>query len=166
MSVSSAAPFTNLPDTLMKKRSIALLAATLSLANGCKDYLDVNTNPNGPELVSANIYVAPMLHWLVTAPQYDGRYAGMFTQEWESTSTATAPFFTWGRMGYDPGSDNGAEQWRDVYWTFGQNLIDMMARAESEQRWDILGLGYMLKGWGWMVLTDLHGEIIIKEAFD
>jgi hypothetical protein len=41
-----------------------------------------------------------------------------------------------------------------------------MARAESEQRWDILGLGYMLKGWGWMVLTDMHGEIIIKEAFD
>ena len=69
-------------------------------------------------------------------------------------------------MGYDPGSDNGAEQWRDVYWTFGQSLIDMMARAEAEQRWDILGLGYMLKGWGWMVLTDMHGEIIIKEAFD
>ena len=40
-------------------------------------------------------------------------------------------------MGYDPGSDNGAEQWRDVYWTFGQNLVDMMNKAEAEQRWDM-----------------------------
>jgi hypothetical protein len=138
----------------------------LSLASGCKDYLDVNTSPNGPELVSANMYVAPMLHWLVTSPQLDGRYVGMYTQQWVSTSTANSPYFTWGRMGYDPGSDNGAQQYRDVYWTFGQNLIDMMNKAQAEQRWDILGLGYMLKSWGWMVLTDLHGEIIIKEAFD
>jgi hypothetical protein len=151
---------------MMKKRSIALAAVGLSLASGCTDYLDVNTNPNGPETVSANMYVAPMLHWLVTAPEFDGRYVGMYTQQWVSTSTANSPYFTWGRMGYDPGSDNGAQQWRDVYWTFGQGLVDMIQKAEAEERWDILGLGQMLKGWGWMVLTDMHGEIIIKQAFD
>jgi hypothetical protein len=69
-------------------------------------------------------------------------------------------------MGYDPASDNGAQQWRDVYWTFGQNLVDMMTKAEAEQRWDLLGIGYVLKAWGWQVLTDTHGEIIIKEAID
>jgi hypothetical protein len=69
-------------------------------------------------------------------------------------------------MGYDPGSDNGAEQWRDVYWSLGQNLVDMMTKAEAEQRWDLLGVGYVLKAWGWQVLTDMHGEIIIKEAID
>jgi hypothetical protein len=150
----------------MKRRFIALGAVVLTLASGCKDYLDVNTNPNGPEIVAANLYVAPMLHWLVTAPEYDGRYVGMYTQQWVSTSTNNSPYFTWGRMGYDPGSDNGAEQWRDVYWSFGQGLIDMMQKAEAEERWDILGLGYLLKAWGWMALTDLHGEIIVKEAFD
>ena len=71
-----------------------------------------------------------------------------------------------GPDGYDPSSDNGGEQWRDVYWTFGQNLIDMNAKAEAEQRWDLLGVGLILKAWGWQVLTDLHGEIIIKEAID
>ena len=69
-------------------------------------------------------------------------------------------------MGYDPGSDNGAEQWRDVYWSLGQNLIDMNTKAEAEQRWDLLGVGLILKAWGWQVLTDLHGEIIVKEAID
>jgi hypothetical protein len=69
-------------------------------------------------------------------------------------------------MGYDPSSDNGAEQWRDVYWSLGQNLIDMNNKAQAEQRWDLLGVGSVLKAWGWQVLTDLHGEIIIKEAID
>jgi len=150
----------------MKNRHIALLAASLTIAGACSDYLDVNTNPNGPQDVSANVYLPPMLHWLVTSPQYDGRFVGHYTQEWISLSTNTSPAQTWGRMGFDPGSDNGAMQWRDVYWSLGQNLVDMNRKAEAEQRWDLLGVGLILKAWGWQVLTDLHGPIIIKEAFD
>ena len=152
----------------MHRRLCALLVAASGLAAGCHDFLDVNTNPNGPQSVSANLYLPPMLHWLVTSPLYDGRFVGRYTQEWTlpSLTLPTAPPTTWDRMGYDPGSDNGGEQWRDVYWSLGQNLIDMNAKATAEQRWDLLGVGLVLKAWGWQVLTDLHGEIIIKEAFD
>ena len=150
----------------MKNLRAIILVAGFTLASGCSDYLDVNTNPNAPQDVSANLYLAPMLHWMVTAPQFDGRFVGAFTQEWVSTSTNLSPASTWGRMGYDPGSDNGAEQWRDVYWSLGQNLIDMNNKATTEQRWDLLGVGLILKAWGWQALTDLHGEIIIKEAID
>ena len=150
----------------MKTKHASLLVGFLSLTSGCNNFLDVNTNPNAPETVTANLYLPPMLHWLVTSPQFDGRFVGHYTQEWISTSTNLSPASTWGRMGYDPGSDNGAQQWRDVYWSLGQNLIDMNTKAEAEQRWDLLGVGLILKAWGWQVLTDLHGEIIIKEAID
>jgi hypothetical protein len=30
----------------------------------------------------------------------------------------------------------------------------------------VLGVGYVLKAWGWQALTDMHGELPIKEAFD
>jgi len=53
-----------------------------------------------------------------------------------------------------------------VYWSMGQNLVDMMTKAEAEERWDLLGVGYVIKAWGWQALTDLHGEIIVKEAID
>jgi len=149
----------------MKLRTIFLVAG-FTLASGCSDYLDVNTNPNAPQVVSANLYLAPMIHWMVTAPQFDGRFVGHYTQEWLSTSTNLSPASTWGRMGYDPGSDNGAEAWRDVYWSLGQNLIDMNTKATAEERWDLLGVGLVLKAWGWQALTDLHGELIIKEAID
>jgi len=150
----------------MKKTSTALFVGVLLVASACSDFLDVNTNPNGPQSVSANLYLPPMLHWFVTSPQFDGRFIGHYTQEWYSTTTNASPPTTWGKMGYDPGSDNGAQQWRDVYWSLGQNLIDMNTKATAEQRWDLLGVGLILKAWGWQVLTDLHGEIIVKEAID
>jgi hypothetical protein len=156
-------PFDRRP---MKRRYVALLAGVLSLTGGCEDFLDVNTNPNAPQEVSANLYLPPMLHWMATSPQFDGRFVGHYTQQWYSTSTAFDPAQSWGRMGYQPASDNGGQQWRDVYWSLGQNLVDMNTKAEAEQRWDLLGVGLILKAWGWQVVTDLHGEIIVKEAID
>ena len=150
----------------MNKRHIALLAGLLSLASACNtdSFLNVNTNPNAPQVVTANLYLPAMEHWLVTSPQYDGRFVGRYTQQFMLPTTGTPT--TWDRMGYDPVSDNGAEQWRDVYWSLGQNLSDMMTKANAEQRWDLLGVGQALRAWGWQVLVDLHGPIIIKEAID
>ena len=147
----------------MKKRHTALIVGVLSVSTSCSDFLDVNTNPNAPQTVTANLYLPPMLHWMVTSPQFDGRFVARYTQQLTFTTT----FLTsWARMGYDPSSDNGAQQWRDVYWSLGQNLVDMNAKAEAEQRWDLLGVGHVLKAWGWQATTDLHGEIIVKEAID
>jgi len=147
----------------MKKLCAALIVGLISVPTGCQNFLDVNTNPNAPQAVSANLYLPPMIHWMVTAPQFDGRFLGRYSQEW---TLPGASLTTWDRMGYDPSSDNGAEQWRDVYWSLGQNLVDMNTKAEAEQRWDLLGVGQFMKAWGWEVLTDMHGEIIVKEAID
>jgi hypothetical protein len=141
----------------------ALLAGSLSLLAGCENFLDVNTNPNAPERVTANLYLPPMLHWMVSTPQWDGRFIGEYTQQW--TLPAASPN-NWARMGYVPSSDAGGEAWRTTYWVLGQNLVDMMDIAEREQRWDLLGVGYILKAWGWQSATMANGELIITEAFD
>lgn len=160
-----SARLTPISEKPMKRIYALLLAGLLLAPAGCKDFLDVNTNPNGPETVSANLYLAPMLHWMASSPQYDGRYIGPYTQEWFIPSH-NAVTYVWQEMGYRPGSDAAAQQWRDVYWSLGQNLVDMNTIAQNEERWDLLGVGQILKAWGWQVLTDMHGEIIIKEAFD
>lgn len=153
----------------MRLRYFAVLAGALVAASACNmdKYLAVNTNPNAPQIVTANLYLPPMEHWLITSPQYDGRFVGRYTQMFDlpGSSTATTPS-SWDREGYDRLSDNGAEQWRDVYWSLGPNLSDMMTKAQAESRWDVLGVGQVLRAWGWEVLVDLHGPIIIKEAFN
>ncbi len=147
----------------MKKIYILCLTVLLISTSGCEKYLDVNTNPNAPEEAASNLYLAPMLHWMVTSPQFEGRFVGRYTQNWYLPATILT---TWDRQGYDPSSDNGAQLWRDVYWSLGKNLVDMTNKAEAEKRYDLLGVAYILKAWGWQSLTDLHGEIIINEAFD
>jgi len=149
----------------MAKLRAAALVSIVMLSAACDDFLDVNDNPNAPETVTANLYLPPMLHWMATAPQFDGRFVGRYTEQWVIPHTTGLPNI-WSRMGYDRSSDNGAQLWRDVYWTFGQNLVDLMTKAEAEERWDVLGVGYVLKGWGWLMITGLHGEIIVQQAFD
>ncbi|HEY2852001.1 MAG TPA: SusD/RagB family nutrient-binding outer membrane lipoprotein [Gemmatimonadaceae bacterium] len=148
-------------------RYFAVFAGALVAASACNmdKYLAVNTNPNAPQTVTANLYLPPMEHWLITSPQYDGRYVGRLTQMFMLPVTGSVPS-SWDREGYDRGLDNGGEQWRDVYWSLGQNLSDMLTKAQAEQRWDLVGVGQTLRAWGWQVLVDLHGPIIIKEAFD
>jgi hypothetical protein len=148
----------------MKKLFVTLVAVVgISAAPACNSFLDVNTNPNAPQQVEPNLYLAPMVHWMVTGPQLDGRFLGRYTQQWTLPGTSLG---TWDRMGYDPGSDNGAQQWRDVYWSLGKNLIDMMRKAEQQERWDLLGIGHVVKAWGWQVVTDMHGELIIQQAYE
>jgi hypothetical protein len=146
----------------MNRRFAALMTAgALAVTASCQDYLDVNTNPNAPETVAANLYLSPILHWMVTGQDWDGRCTGQFTQQFTQTTRSV-----YAMMGPNLNTDTCGQEWRDVYWSFGQNLIDMMDIARAEQRWDILGAGYVIKAWGWQELTDAHGEIIIKEAFD
>ncbi len=148
----------------MKLLRGALLAGALALpTTSCKDFLNVNTNPNAPQKVGASLLLPPIIHWMFTAPLYDGRQVGRYTQMWMVVGSSPS---TWDRMGYDPGSDNGGQHWYAVYWTSGQNLVDMINLAEAGQRWDVAGAGYVIKAWGWLTLTDQHGEIIVKEAFD
>lgn len=146
----------------MKKIYIITALFGLLALGSCKKFLDVNTNPNNPEKVEANLYLSPMLHWMITAPTFDARFVGRYTQNWTLTSVSS----TWDRMGYDPSSDNGGQVFRMTYFDFGQNLVDMNKRAQDEQRWDLLGVGQILKAWGWITATDLHGEIIVKEAIN
>ncbi len=151
----------------MTKRKLALLAGALLFVGGCNDFLDVNTNPNAPAAtdITPNLVLAPILHWMPTGQQFDGRFIGRYVQEWEPSAGATS-LSTWERMGYDAGSDNAAEQWRDAYWIHGLNLNDMMSKSEAEQRWDLLGIGQLVRAWDWEALTDIHGDIIMSTAFD
>lgn len=144
---------------------VAVLAALALGSTACKDFLDVNTNPNAPTATTANNYLPPMEWWLATAEQLDGRFVGRYAQEWTVPGVASASLGTWDRMGYDPGSDNAAELYRDVYWNLGINLSNMINQSEAETRWDLAGIGYVLRAWGWLKLTEMHGDIIVTEAF-
>ncbi len=161
----------NWKPSLMRKpiRGLATAAVVGVLALGstaCKDFLDVNTNPNAPTATTANNYLPPMVWWLVTSEQYDGYYISRYSQMWTlPPTTVGGGINSWDAMGYDAGLDRGAQLYRDVYWNLGINLSNMISQSEAEQRWDLAGIGYVLRAWGWLKLTEMHGDIIVSQAF-
>jgi hypothetical protein len=146
----------------MKKILISFLAGSfLLISSSCQDWLDVNRNPNGPEKVTAYLYLGAMQQQMPLSMQWDARMLDYYTQNFAYYSTN----YAYDRQGTPAWTSDMAEHWRTVYWKFGINLTDMISISEAEERWDLAGIGYAIKAWGWQMLTDMHGPVIYKEAF-
>lgn len=140
---------------------LLLIGGLLLISSGCEDWLDVNKNPNGPEKVTAYLYLGAMEQQLSSSMQWDARMLNYYTQNFAFYSTN----YAYDRQGTPAWTSDMAEHWRAVYWKLGINLTDMISISEAEERWDLAGIGYAIKAWGWQMLTDMHGPVIYKEAF-
>jgi hypothetical protein len=146
----------------MKKILFSIITAGLILfATGCEKYLDVNTNPNGPQSVSPFLYLGPMQVQNVESMAWDAR---MFTHYTQNFAYYTASY-RYDQQGDPAWTSDMAQYWRCYYWSMGQNLIDMMTASMEQERWDLVGMGYSLQAWCLQQLIDEHGPVIIKEAF-
>lgn len=145
----------------LNKILVSLLFLTI-IGSSCKKYLDINNNPNGPEKVDPAIYLASIESSFALGTMFDGRAIGPYIQNWSHTTGTNA----WNIHGYASGSDFAAELWRNVYWKGGFNMLDLINQARADKKWDVLGVGLALTAWGWQMLTDYHGEIILREAFN
>lgn len=146
----------------MKKILFSLILGTvLLISTSCEDWLDVNKNPNGPEKVTAYLYLGAMQQQLPLSMQWDARMLNYYTQNY----AYYASNYSYDRQGTPAWTSDMAEHWRAVYWKLGINLSDMIEISENEQRWDLAGIGYAIRAWGWQMLTDMHGDVILKQAF-
>ena len=149
----------------MKKEFLYLLLIFPMASTGCKKYLDVNDNPNGPPTADPALYLPSIQNNAALGIQFDARGLGPIVQNYVLNQTG-ATFSTFEQHGYFAGSDVGGDLWRNVYWKGGQNTQDVKRLATEQKKWDILGAIQVMEAWGWQNLTDYHGEIILKEAYD
>ncbi len=93
----------------------------------------------------------------------DGLYVGRYVQFW-ATNTALNQY---DRMGGATGaSDVLGSVWAMHYYGMGQNLGRMIDWAAEEEKWDYVGVGHAIRAWSWLTLTNMHGEAILRQAFD
>lgn len=147
----------------MKKILCAcLIGVSLFASTGCEKFLDVNTNPNGPDaLLQPELFLPQIQSRLAEGIQWDGRFVAQYTQNWASTAVDNAV-----DLHGNPLSDSYAQLWKSVYFSMGYNLSDMIESGEKNKKYDFVGVGQIMRAWGWQLLTDYHGEIILTQAFD
>ncbi len=93
----------------------------------------------------------------------DGLIVGRYIQFWETNTTGN----TFDQMaGATGASDNMGSIWAMHYYGQGQNLNQMVQWAKEEQKWDYVGVGYAIRAWAWLTLTNQYGDVILRQAFN
>ena len=82
-----------------------------------------------------------------------------------TATTTEVSRYLWETHGYNPGSDNGGDIWRQTYYGLGANLDYMAAKAIKLEKWDYVGSAYALKAYMFLQSSSQNGPIIFKEAF-
>jgi hypothetical protein len=94
--------------------------------------------------------------------QIDDVLLGRYIQYWGSTTNGE----NYGSMGGTIGSDNTGGIWAAFYYGQGQNLNKIIQWGTEQQKWDYVGVGYAIRAWGLLELTNQYGDAILKQAFN
>jgi hypothetical protein len=144
----------------MRKYILMILVPLLVVATGCRKYLDVNKNTDAPDYIEAHLYL-PGIQQAYEGFYWDIRALGPLTQMMGTTSyTSFATHY------YSLGSDAGGEVWRSVYWLQGMNLENLINQSMAAENWTLAGIGYAMKAYSWDIMTKIHGDLPMKQAFE
>jgi hypothetical protein len=156
----------------LKSLTIPALAA-IFFATGCtKKIDDAFANPNAqtkqpveqllPGIIS-NMAIQHSANGTLYGPQNDGLYFGRYVQFWATNSTGNQ---------YDQMGDNFINRsdvlgsiWAMHYYGMGANISRIIEWGTEEKKWDYVGVAQAVRAWGWMTLTDVHDDVILREAF-
>jgi len=144
----------------MRKNILLILVTFLVVATGCKKYLDVNRNIDAPDYVEAHLYL-PGIQQAYEGIYWDIRALGPLTQMMGTTS-----YTTFATHYYSAGNDAGGEIWRTVYWLQGMNLENLINQSMAAENWTLAGIGYAMKAFSWDIMTKVHADLPMKQAFE
>ncbi|MEO6547790.1 MAG: SusD/RagB family nutrient-binding outer membrane lipoprotein [Ferruginibacter sp.] len=96
--------------------------------------------------------------------QADGILFGRYIQYWGSQTNGEL----YGQMGGPMGtnSDNTGGLWAAVYYGQGQNVNRIIQWGTEQEKWDYVGAAWAIRAWGWLELTNVYGDAILKEAYN
>lgn len=137
-------------------------AAALGLTS-CNDWLDVNTNPNIPTAEAAlyNQRLAHIQFYTNDAYMFASWRNGMACGDW-TRNFGGGTYFNMSVLYPTASIVTTPYQW----WFVGAyaNVPDMIAKANAAGNKQYEGVGYLIKAYGNMLMTDLYGEMPYTEA--
>lgn len=149
------------------------LCSLLFFLNSCEKKIDeAFTNPNATVRVPVETLLPGIIGNFVGSASAagsaygtanDGLYIGRYVQFWATNGAGNQ----YDQMGGATGaSDVLGSVWAMHYFGMGQNLNRMIDWSLEEKKWDYAGVGYAIRAWSWLMLTESYGEVIMTEAFN
>jgi hypothetical protein len=157
---------------------ISSLAAVAVLLGSCSKMVDeAYTNPNASVIqpietlmpnIIANMAISNTANGSLYGPQNDGQYVGRYIQNW-ATNTAGNQYDMMGQTTTNStaaAADIGGSHWAMHYYGMGANLNRVIQWGIEQKKWDYVGVAYAIRAWSWLSVTDMHGEVILRDAFN
>lgn len=144
-------------------KSIILSAACVAALTSCNDWLDINDNPNSPTDDNVVYYqrLPHMQFYTNSATQFAGMRTNMGCGDWTMNSrTSTYGAYSQWQMGTGPVTT--PYQW--FFVGAASNFNKMFEKAEAAGAWHYAGATHVLRAYGFMLMTDLYGEMPYTEA--
>ena len=138
---------------LLYSSLFALLIAGTSLTS-CKDYLDVNDNPNYPVTTTMSALLPSACASTISQL---GLYGDLMGDMW-------LQFTTQGNTTNQYNTFNGF--FTNAYTNTLPDLKDVIAMAEQEEAWDYWVIAKVLTAYNYHMLADLYEDIPFTEALD
>ncbi|MFN5361284.1 MAG: SusD/RagB family nutrient-binding outer membrane lipoprotein, partial [Bacteroidota bacterium] len=147
------------------KKSIHIICLVMLVAGmtGCKKYLDINSDPASPNVPSLAALLSPAQAVMSRTLVFDGRATGAFTQFWSNTASQDVNDIHNANQG---GSGAGNQGWRDVYQLQGPAIDLIIQQGTKNEQWDYVGVAFALRAWGFQHLTDMHSDIVFRQAWE
>ena len=139
------------------------LTVLVSSLFGCKKYLDINSDPASPSVPSLPSLLSPAQAAMSRTLIFDARGTGAYTQFWSNTGVQEAYDIHNANQG---GSGAGNQGWRDIYQLQGPSINLMIQQGIQNEQWDYVGVAFALRAWGFQYLTDMHSDIVFKQAWE
>lgn len=97
--------------------------------------------------------------------QNDILYIARYVQYWGTNTTNNQ----YDRMGPQSPFTNVSSVmgavWAAHYFGQGMNIEKVIEWGTEDKKWDYVGVVYAIRAWSWLTLTNLHGEVILHDAF-
>lgn len=151
----------------MKKyyRIFSVLAVVCGMAlTSCKDFLDINKNPNYLSDASVTTLLPSVCASTVAQLGYNGEVLGIMFNQFCTQGNSTNQYNTAVTFALTNSSYTG-------FWTnpYGATLPDakiMIQKAEEAGYWNYWLIGKVLMAYNWSILTDIYEDIPFTEALN
>src|SRR5262245_45241278 len=141
-----------------------LLLCSLGLG-ACKDFLDVNTNPNAAETANIEIRLPALITQFIHSSYYGE--TSLWGAEWTQQFSFNRDSRSYGQVQrYEISENTGSSAWDYLYSRPGAGANSMIRDATGPNDGYYRGLGFLFRAWTFQMLTDHWGPAPYVQAFD
>lgn len=150
---------------ILKSAARALPVVLTMGVMSCKDFLDVNTNPNAPESANIEIRLPALIAQFMHSTYYgeNSLWGSEWTQQW-AFNRDNRSYSQVHR--YEISESSAGGSWDYFYSRPTTGANSMVREATGPTDGYYRGLGHLFRAWSFQLITDLWGPVPYVDAFD